>query len=123
FWTHFSSCAPMPDGWPKKNGSTHSSRVENSHAPTMNMASATRSTCTSTRRRDRALARWISRSGESTSSGAVIVVAIGWLSGRETVLSALIADEHLLSQVLPDLLVQLDEASVEANLADVARPR
>src|SRR5438067_2485273 len=124
FWNHFTNCAPMPDGWPKKNGSTQSTRVEISHPPMMNTASATRSTCTRICRLVRARARSTSRSGESSCGGAAaVVVVMSVESGGDTVLGTLITDEHLLSQVFPDFLVQLHEAAVEANLGDVARPR
>src|SRR5438105_4732401 len=127
FWNHFTNCAPMPDGWPKKNGSTQSRRVEISQPPMMNSASATRSTCTRTWRLVRARARSTSRSGESGCAGAAVVVVVVAVmssdSGGETVLGTLITHEHLLSQVFPDFLVQLHEAAVEADLGDVARPR
>src|SRR5437868_5729443 len=125
FWNHFTSCEPMPDGWPKKKGSTQSSRVEISQPPMMNSASATRSTCTRICRRVLACARRRSRSAPSSGAGAAsaVVVVIAADSGGETVLGTLITDEHLLSQVFPDFLVQLHEAAVETDLRNVAGSR
>src|SRR5258708_5575544 len=71
---------------------------------------------TSRRRRDLARARSASRSVPPTSATATA------LRG-EAALRALIADEHLVPQVLPDLRVDLDEAGMEPHFGDVPRAR
>src|ERR1700704_3023499 len=42
---------------------------------------------------------------------------------RDDALRALIAHQHLVSEVVPDLLVDPSELRMETDLADVARPR
>src|SRR5579859_2991617 len=91
-------------------------RVRASQVPTMNTARATRSAMTRSRRRARACARATSRSPPSASTLAAR------LRG-EAVLRALIADQDLAPEVRPDLLVQLHEAWLEADLGDVPGPR
>src|SRR5258708_7157113 len=97
-------------------------RVVASQVPTMKIASAIRSTRTSTRRRSRARARATSKScvlaiPSLRNSGDVIG------SRRDALFRALVADEHLVPEVVPDLFVDLDESRLEADLGDVPRPR
>src|SRR5438045_8180472 len=124
FSTHVTSWVQIPEGCPKKNGSTaqvplsgpwQPSRVVSSQLPTMKIERATRRTSTSTRRRSRALAL-----AASKSSVAASVAATGLR--RDAVLRALIADEHLIPEVVPDLPVELDQPRLEADLRDVPRP-
>src|SRR5438552_10551247 len=72
-----------------------------------------RSALTSRRRLARARAR----------AAAPAVSATAERSGLDAALSALIAHQHLIAKVVPDLLVDARELRLEPDLGDVARPR
>src|SRR2546429_2104150 len=83
--------------------------------PRTTTANATRSPLTRRRRlaRARARARAASLLASSARAGSL----------RDAALRALIAHEHLVSQVVPDLLVDPRELRLESDLGDVPRPR
>src|SRR5437016_6866592 len=84
-----------------------------SQEPRTMTANATRSPLTSSRRFVRARAR--ARS---------VLVGSGPTSAlRDDALRALIAHEHLVSEVVPDLLIDPRELRLEADLGDIARAR
>src|SRR2546430_12937820 len=86
-----------------------------SHVPRTSTANATRSPLTSRRRlaRARARARAAAPLASSARAGSL----------RDAALRALIAHQHLVSEIVPDLLVDTRELRLEADLGDVARPR
>src|SRR2546423_12473187 len=83
-----------------------------SQEPRTMTANATRSPLTSTRRFVRARAR-----ARSVLVGSGPTTAL-----REAALRALIAHEDLVSEVVPDLLIDARELRLEADLGDVPRP-
>src|ERR1700704_5632224 len=88
--------------------------VPTSQSPRTMTANATRSPLTRIRRFARAWAR--AREAEVLASSALAG------SLREAALRALIAHEDLVSEVVPDLLIDPRELGLEADLGDVARP-
>src|SRR2546429_9190522 len=101
----------MPDGIPKKNGSTQWRRVVSSQLPIQTIAVRTRRPWTASwrcRRRRR-------RSG--TGSPVAAAAAGRSVAGSPT---ALIAHQHLVSEAVPDLLVDLGEPRLEADPGPVA---
>src|SRR5438105_6090085 len=56
-------------------------------------------------------------------AAAPAVSATAGRSGLDAALSALIAHQHLIAKVVPDLLVDARELRLEPDLGDVARPR
>src|ERR1700682_1586175 len=116
--TQMRSCSKTPEGWPKKNLSTNPIRVVSSQLPIHTTAVTRRSTCTRTRRRRWLRRRWAagsSMAGTATGGGEVI----GATDGLTSCTGALIAQQHLVSEVTPDLFVDLGEAWFEADLGDV----
>src|SRR5260221_2560979 len=122
--THVTSCAKMPEGCPQKNESISvvglglvwasvTQRVPSSQPPMMTTINATRRTLTRMLRRRRAAEYDFT----SLRSGAVVVCSL------TSLLSALIANHHLLAKIFPDLLVQLHEPRIEADLLHLARTR
>src|SRR5260221_10732561 len=104
----------MPDGLPQKKGSTIPIRVESSQPLIRTRARATRSTWTCRlRRRRRATA---------LGSGVADTFPAGG-TGSASALSSLIADQHLLPEVAPDLLVDVRETAGEAGLLYPSRAR
>src|SRR2546425_9471450 len=83
--------------------------------PSTTTANATRSPLTRRRR----LARSRARAREAD----VLVSSARAGSLRDAALRALITHEHLVSQVIPDLLIDPRELGLEADLGDVTRPR
>src|SRR3989441_4648628 len=86
--------------------------VPSSHRPMTTTATPIRSTFTSRRRSVRARARAFA----ATISSPVKLL-------RDAALRALIAQQHLIPQVVPDLLIDASELRLEPDLSDVARPR
>src|SRR5438552_11416811 len=86
-----------------------------SQKPRMTTANATRRPLTSSRRFARARARACAAAPPASSARAA--------SLRDAALRALIAHEHLVSQVVPDLLVDPRELRLESDLGDIARAR
>src|SRR2546423_1414601 len=84
-----------------------------SQAPSTTTANATRSPLTSSRRFARSRAR-----ARSVLVGSGPTTAL-----RDAALRALIAHEDLVSEVVPDLLIDPRELGLEADLGDVAGPR
>src|SRR6266550_3728531 len=71
-------------------------------------------------RRERACRREPSSPRPSKPTAPAAAGPVEAPSGGSTALGTLIADQHLLSQVVPDFLVDLDKAWIEANLGHVA---
>src|SRR5260370_5728717 len=121
--THVTSCGQIPEGCPQKNGSISvfgglawasiTQRVPSSQPPMMTTINATRRTLTRMLRRRRAAEYDFT----SLLSGAVVVRPL------TSLLSALIANHHLLAKIFPDLLVQLHEPRIEADLLHLAWTR
>src|SRR5216684_5480525 len=122
--THVTSCCQMPEGCPQKNESISvvglglvwasvTQRVPSSQPPMMTTINATRRTLTRMLRRRRAAEYDFT----SLLSGAVVVCSL------TSLLSALIANHHLLAKIFPDLLVQLHEPRIEADFLHLARTR
>src|SRR5882762_5483184 len=84
-----------------------------SQKPRTTTANATRSPLTSRRRFVRALVRARSLLVGSGPTNAL----------RDDALRALIAHEHLISEVVPDLLIDPRKLRLESDLGDAARPR
>ena len=102
----------MPDGIPKKNLSTSPIRVVSSQLPIQTTSTNRRSPLTISRRRRAASARRPpARSGAAAASGSA------------DALLTLIAHEHLVAEVAPDLLVDLVEPGLEPDLGHVPRSR
>src|SRR5712692_7715090 len=99
---------PISDGRPKKNGSIVFVRERSSQLPSITTATSTRNAITSRRRR-----RSFRFAAATPASSATL----------DMLLPSLVADEHLVAEVVPDLAVELDEAPLEADLGDVARAR
>src|SRR5947209_1210425 len=111
----------ISEGWEKKNLSTQPSRVVSSQLPSQTTAKATRRALTASRLRRASRARFAA-SSETGFRAASTDSAIAGL-GRAAALLTLIADQDLVAEVVPDLLVDLGKAGLETNLGDVARPR
>src|SRR4030081_3076974 len=111
--TQIQICFAMPDGFPQKKGSTTPTLVASSQNPTRTRARATRSTCT-----------WSCRRLRRATALGIWVTAALVVSGRgsASTLSSLIAHQHLLAEIAPDLFVDAREAGVETDLVDLARP-
>src|SRR5436309_3206986 len=103
--------AAIPLGCPQKKGSMTLVRAPSSQPPTRTRASSTRRTWTWRLRRRRRM------SAASTADSTARTASAGRSAGK---LRALIADQHLLPEVVPDLLVDPHEAGVETDLGDVA---
>src|SRR2546427_8603855 len=82
--------------------------------PSTTTANATRSPLTRRRR--------LARSRARAREAAVLVSSARAGSLRDAALRALIAHEHLVSEVVPDLLIDPRELWLETDLGDVARP-
>src|SRR5438105_6875344 len=106
------SWAQMPLGCPQKNLSMMPTRVASSQPPMMKTSSATRRLLT----RMRLLRRATASDGPAGLSGLV-------RGALDALLIALIANEYLLAQIFPDLMIQLDEARLETDFLHFARPR
>src|SRR5712691_413343 len=106
------SCAQMPEGCPQKNLSMIPTRVASSQPPMMTTSSPTRRLLTRMRRRRRATAG----DGPAGLSGMV-------MGALDALLIALIAQNHLVAEIFPDLMIELDEARLEADFLHFARPR
>src|ERR1700716_1703703 len=87
--------------------------VPTSQNPRTTTANATRSPLTSRRRFVRARCR-----ARSLLVGSGPTIAL-----RDDALRALIAHEHLVSEVVPDLLIDPRKLRLESDLGDVPRPR
>src|SRR3979490_1669883 len=104
----------IPDGLPQKKGATTPTRVARSQLPTRNRARPSRRPWTCSCRRFR----------RATAPGTVEAATRGVSgTGSASTLSSLIADQHLLSEIAPDLFVDVREAGIEADLVDLAGPR
>src|SRR5439155_601680 len=106
------SWAQMPLGCPQKNLSMMPTRVASSQPPMMTTSSPTRRLLTTMRRLRRATAG----EGPAGLSGLV-------RGALDALLIALIANAYLLAQIFPDLMIELDEARLEADFLHCARPR
>src|SRR5258708_19409598 len=122
--THVTSCCQIPEGCPQKNGSISvvglglvwasvTQRVPSSQPPMMTTINATRRTLTRMLRRRRAA----EYNFTSLPSGAVVVCSL------PSLLSALIANHHLLPNIFPYSLSQLHEPRIEADFLHLARTR
>src|SRR2546425_5973507 len=86
-----------------------------SQRPRTTTANATRSPLTRS--------RWFARARARAREAEVLVSSARACSLRDAALRALITYEHLVSQVVPDLLIDPRELGLEADLGDVTRPR
>src|SRR6266446_2505788 len=118
--THVTSCAQMPEGCPQKNGSITGSlapgsfqRTPSSQPPMITTINSTRRTLTRMRLRRRAAEYDFT----SLLSRAAMVCSL------TSLLCTLIANKYLLSQIFPDVLVQLDETWLEADFLHLAWAR
>src|SRR5438552_3938571 len=116
---HRHKVAAISEGCDQKNLSITPMREPSSHPPRTTTATSTRPPSTLSCRRPACCRRDVARSGPDRSAGW-----LGALTGSSrAALLTLIAHQDLIAEVLPDLFVNLDEARLEANLRDVARPR
>src|SRR5438876_2643420 len=105
---------PICEGRPKKNGSIVFVRERISQLPSITTANSTRRVRTSARwRRAFALAA-------ATPSSRAACTSTSDIRGS---LRALVADEDLVAQVLPDVAVELDEPGLEPDLGHVTGTR
>src|SRR5258706_7901572 len=118
--TQVTSCAQMPEGCPQKNGSITGSLAPgsfqctpSSQPPMITTINSTRRTLTRMRLRRRAAEYDFT----SLLSRAVMVCSL------TSLLCTLIANKYLLSQIFPDVLVQLDETWLEADFLPLAWAR
>src|SRR2546429_2290007 len=83
-----------------------------SQPPMMTTSSPTRRLLTTMRRRRRAVAG----DGPAGLSGGV-------MGALDALLIALITQNYLAAKIFPDLMIELDEARLETDFLDFARPR
>src|SRR2546430_12427542 len=110
----------MAEGCDQKNVSTQPSRVVTSHRVRKTIATTSRRPATFSWRRRASRLRLATRSTEGRWACAPWLLTAKL---RCAALLTLIAHEHLVLEVLPDLFVDFDKALVEPDLGDVARAR
>src|SRR5437660_716777 len=104
--------AKMPLGRPQEHLSLTPARVPSPQPPMLTTSSPTRRLLT----RMRLLRRATAGEGPTGLSGGVMVAL-------DALLIALIANEDLLAQIFPDLMIELDKARLEADFLHFAWPR
>src|SRR6267142_7265258 len=110
----------MADGCDQKKTSIHPSRVASSQPPRNTTATSNRSPATFNRRR---CASRLRRAARSTGGRAAWSRALMRTLSCAAALLTFIAHQDLIPKVVPDLLVDLAKARLEADLGDVAGPR
>src|SRR5579885_10498 len=111
--THVTICVQIPLGCPQKKGSITPVRAPISQPPRMTTINNTRRTLTRTLRRRRVTEYDLS----SLLSGAVVACS------RTSLLSTFIANHHLIAQVFPDIVIQLDEARLKTDFRNITWAR
>src|SRR5205823_3368755 len=105
---HFQITRAMSEGLPKKNGSITFVRESSSQLPSSPAPKAMRSAITSRR-----CWRTLVFAAATFASSATL----------DMLLRPLVGHDDLVTEVLPDVAVEIDEARLEADLRNVARPR
>src|SRR5579884_3545443 len=111
--THITSWFRMPEGCPQKNGSMKPTRVPSSQPPMITTMNSTRRTLTRMVRRRRAAAYDFT----SLLSGASVVCSL------TSLLSTFIANHHLVAQVFPNIVIQVNKMWIKADFRHIARSR
>src|SRR5438874_455074 len=112
--------AAMSDGWDQKNVSITPRRAPSCQPPRMTTATRTRNTMTLTRRCWACCRRLSAR---STTERAAFSPGASDANLSGAALLTLIAHQHLILEVFPDLFVDLDETRLETDLGHVAWSR